>query len=306
LQQPEISELNHTYFGVPLAIETADGTLVASLHTPLRSGDGYAQNSALVVLLHGLAGTRHEHNGIFMRLAANLATLGFTVLRFDFRGCGESSGSSLDIYPSAQVADAFAVIDFALKQCRPDSDDPLFDHLRAASASASAGTATVTKPISCHLLGFSLGGVVAALSAVEKPELFDSLTIWQAPFDLTRELKRIFGPLNFDRIRARGYMQAGLTRLGTKLFAELTQLDMRDRLAGYGGDVLILSGDRDDLVPLVPNHEEWLVALGAARRQDCIIAGADHGFSNYRQEQAAIERTSRFLLELQAQERVVQ
>ena len=301
MQQPDTTRLNHTYLGVPLAIETANGTLVASLHTPLRAPGDSAQNSALVVLLHGLAGTRHEHNGIFMRLAANLATLGFTVLRFDFRGCGESSGSSLDIYPSAQVADAFAVIDFALKQCHPDSDAPLFADLRASSA----GAATVTKPISCHLLGFSLGGVVAALSAVEKPELFDSLTIWQAPFDLTRELKRIFGPLNFDRIRARGYMQTGLTRLGTELFAELTQLDMRERLAGYRGDVLILSGDRDDLVPLVPNHEEWLVALSAARRQDCIIAGADHGFSNYRQEQAAIERTSQFLLERRGEEQVV-
>ena len=45
-----------------------------------------------VAFFHGFTGTKVEPHRIFVKTARELAAIGFYVLRFDFRGCGDSAG----------------------------------------------------------------------------------------------------------------------------------------------------------------------------------------------------------------------
>lgn len=261
--------MEKTYYGESFQIETPKGYLGASLHQPTDQGNGQ-----IVVMLHGFSGNRYEVNGLFERTGGHLASLGFHVLRFDFRGCGESHGTTMDICPSAQVEDTFWAIEYVQK----------IPELAGITA--------------CHILGFSFGGVVATLCALERPELFKSLTIWEGPFNLGRELKKVFAPINFEQVWAQGYFESGSNKLSAKLFEELDNLEIRSRLATYSGPVLLITGDHDPIVPSDPNHEEWLSALTAATVTEKIIHGADHGFTGHEQEKQAIELTTEFLQRL--------
>ncbi|WP_245449650.1 alpha/beta hydrolase family protein [Rhizobium leguminosarum] len=103
-------------------------------------------NAPIVVLLHGFGGTRHEltisqsGTGIFTHTAEKLASMGFSSLRIDFRGVGESSGRFQDTTYNSQVEDCIAAMDFA-------GDLPSGD------------------PNAIFLLGWSQGGLVAAVAA---------------------------------------------------------------------------------------------------------------------------------------------
>ena len=259
--------MNKTHSGEQFAIETPKGHLEAHLHSPAVAH----ANGQLVMMLHGFSGNRHEINGFFERMAGRLADRGYFVARFDFRGCGESHGDTTDIYPSAQVEDTFWAVEYVRS----------LEELRHVTA--------------CHLIGFSFGGVVAALSAIDRPELFETLTIWEGPFDLGRELKRVFEPVDWQAVWEQGYLQNGESRLSKQLFEELDHLGLAHGLGNYSGPVLVISGAADPIVPHIPNHQEWLNSLPNARVTEAVIAGADHGFTGPQQENEAFEITAAFL-----------
>jgi len=66
--------------------------LVGMTHAP--GGEGRAP---AVLMLHGFKGTRIENHFLFVKLARGLAMGGYFVMRFDFRGSGESEGEFRDI-----------------------------------------------------------------------------------------------------------------------------------------------------------------------------------------------------------------
>ncbi|MBU6454002.1 MAG: alpha/beta hydrolase [Cyanobacteria bacterium REEB67] len=264
--------MDNTNFGEHFALQTPKGHLTASLHfPPHRDRYDAREGKELIVMLHGFSGTRYETYGLFEKAAAHFAHHGYHVLRFDFRGCGDSHGTSMDVYPSAQIEDTFWAIEYvtALPELR--------------------GLAT------CHLLGFSFGGVVAALSASARPEMFRTLTIWEGPFNLGRELKRAFEPIDYDALWAQGYLANGDSRLNAHLFYELDHLDLAASLSSYSGPVLVISGTADDIVPFQPNHQEWLEHLRNAQLSEALIKGADHGFTGDAQRCQAVDVTTQFL-----------
>ncbi|MCB5167738.1 alpha/beta hydrolase [Streptomyces bambusae] len=98
-----------------------------------------------VVLLHGLAGHAGEWDGIAGRLAAD----GHRVVAFDQRGHGASERHPADVSRAAYVADVLAVV-------------------------AALG---LHRPV---LLGQSLGGHTALLTAAARPDLIRALVVVEA------------------------------------------------------------------------------------------------------------------------------
>jgi pimeloyl-ACP methyl ester carboxylesterase len=264
--------MDRTTYGEHFGLPTPKGYLTASLHFPpgkdrFQKKDG----KELIVMLHGFSGSRYEANGLFEKSAGHFAYNGYYVLRFDFRGCGDSHGSMMDVYPSAQMEDAFWAIEYAVALME----------LKGLKA--------------LHLIGFSFGGVVASLCAPANPGMFDSLTLWEAPYNLGRELKRNFEPIDYEQLWERGYMPLGDTALNAQLFRELDEIDVGASMKGYPGPILLVSGTADDIVPFQPNHDEWLKNLRKDNVSDAVIQGADHGFTGDQQLHDLLEVTTGFL-----------
>ncbi|MGR9448544.1 alpha/beta hydrolase [Rhizobium leguminosarum] len=97
----------------------------------------------MILLFPGFGGVRDElqipnqGKGIFAYIARSFASLGFSSLRIDFRGSGESDGLFENTTYSSQIADGIAAMEFL-------RSDPRVDGHRI------------------FLLGWSQGGLVAA------------------------------------------------------------------------------------------------------------------------------------------------
>src|SRR3954453_7927957 len=77
----------------------------------------YPASGPIVVLAHGLSGTRRDRLGAF---AARFADAGYAALVFDHRGFGDSGGEPDRFDPARQLEDWHAAIAFA--RALPDVD----------------------------------------------------------------------------------------------------------------------------------------------------------------------------------------
>lgn len=87
----------------------------AWLYTPSED----ASSSPIVVMAHGLSGTRRDRLGPF---AERFAAAGIAALVFDHRGFGDSGGEPDLFHPTRQLEDWRAAIAFAREQPRIDAD----------------------------------------------------------------------------------------------------------------------------------------------------------------------------------------
>jgi alpha-beta hydrolase superfamily lysophospholipase len=89
-------------------ITSIDGTLLdAALHVP----DGVTSRG-VVIQAHGITADMTE-GGMFVRLADPLASAGFSVVRFSFRGHGDSDGSQQGMTVAGEMLDLQAVVEYA-------------------------------------------------------------------------------------------------------------------------------------------------------------------------------------------------
>jgi uncharacterized protein len=131
-------------------VAVADGELAVVLHAPDPSPP-----VPCVVACHGLSATKDTDK--YRHLADALPAAGLALVRFDFRGCGESSGVEEDTTIASRIEDVEAVL------------GALGDHPRLAPR--------------LGLLGSSLGGFVALHVAARRPGL--PVVTWNAPSSLT-------------------------------------------------------------------------------------------------------------------------
>jgi hypothetical protein len=216
------------------------------------------QKQAAILFLHSLGGNKQEYNGLFLRLAGELCQRGYDCLRFDFAGCGESEGESKVYTPRQMLSDSSAALRF-LKERSPGK--------------------------SVHLVGYSLGGLIALLSLEGCRSLVQSLTLLQAPYNLALELKRRY-PMGFDGVRTSVYINAPIFKMSKEFKSELesgelvpSQALAASRLKNL--PVLHIEGENDLIVPVERNSRDWQVFLASQQASTThhLLPGADHGFS---------------------------
>jgi uncharacterized protein len=238
------------------------GQLVCgTLHVPAGK-----RRCGAVLCCHGFTVDRNESHFLFARLARRLEEAGIASLRIDFRGSGESEGRFEDMTPLEEVSDARA----AIARLRADKR---IDRNRIG------------------IVGMSLGGMVAALTAGREPKL-SSVVIWGA---VARPVKVI------RSLAPRGAMKA-MTRDGRvdmwglyvgKAFWEVSsKLDPPAELAKSKAPVLIIHGTADTTVPYVNSTDYLRAARSRGIRADRLsISGADHGFSSVFWIESVIDAT---------------
>lgn len=131
-------------------VPVAGGQLALALHLPPASAP-----APCVIACHGLHASKDSDK--YLLLGAELPPAGLALARFDFRGCGESSGREDETTVASRIEDVEAVL--AYLAGHPNLDGRF------------------------GLLGSSLGGFVALFVAARRPGA--PIVTWNAPASLT-------------------------------------------------------------------------------------------------------------------------
>lgn len=230
-----------------------------------------------VVLVHG-GGVNRDEGGFFTRLAASTAGSGASVLRFDFRGHGESGGRQEDLTLAAVRNDIRAAI--ALVRGHIGAECPV------------------------SLLGASFSGGNCAAFAAERPDDIDRLVLINP---LLNYKKRFIDdkPYWHDDIldgdaaaelSGMGFIPHSSTfKLGRALLNEVLHFPHEAVLAGVVTPTLFLHGTKDTFIPIQSSRDARQLIGGPAVLVE--VNGAQHGIAAPDDPQYADPKTQRWQTE---------
>lgn len=247
-----------------ISFENAGQTLYGFLHAPEGAGPHPA-----VALLHGFGGNHMEPRAIFTRTARRLASSGIAALRFDFRGSGDSEGEFRDASIESEVSDARAGLRFLAEQSEVDADR-------------------------LGLVGLSLGGMIAACTAGDSPEV-RALVLWSPVAHLGELFATEATEERARELLGEGYVDFGGLEVGMDLVEQAVGTDPVAALGGFAGRVLVIHGTGDELVP-AEHGQRYKAALGDRADLE-LVEGADHVYSALPWERHVMERTTAWLRE---------
>ncbi len=222
----------------------------------------------LVVMAHGHGGTRNEAGG-FTRVAEGLAALGVASIRMDFPGCGDSTESFQLNTLTNMLDDIQASRNFALKQSNVDRER-------------------------VGLFGFSMGGrLVLMLSSQDKS--YKAMATW-APAGANgadSEVDFLGGKDAYAELKARATAEGFVPfttqwgqdqELSAQWFADMENSKPMDSIREFEGPLLVLYGDRDDVVePRIP-EAVIAAAVNSPEVVRHVVKGADHGLGLFTDE----------------------
>lgn len=253
-----------------------------------------APNGIGVVIVVGGPQYRVGSHRQFVQLARHLAATGCTVLRFDARGMGDSTGTF-----------------------------PGFEHLTPDIAAAVDALSTLAPGLQRVVLWGLCDGASAALLYLDDTNdtrigglCLVNPWVRSAATQAQATLKHYYR----DRLRQPAFWRKVLTgRVAWQAFADLLanwrrsrarphprgEARYQDRMARacgrFDGDALVLLSEADytarEFETLVAAQDAWQAALGRPGRLTATIGGADHTFSASASRRSAEQRVAAWLVE---------
>ena len=232
-----------------------------------------SENSRHAIILgHCLTCSRHTR--ILRDVSSALVEEGFTVLRFDFSGNGQSEGDFSESLYSKQV-----------------------DDLRTAASFISAqGVSWI------GVAGHSMGAMVALLAASEMDDIkavcslaAKASALQSVHFlsqDQLQELQRT-GRVNFIS-RGRNL------ELTEAFFADAAKYDLSSIMPSLPQPLLVVHGDLDEIIPVENAYR--LHEYKSVNTELAIIRGADHMFSQDEHRQEVAQRVAKWFKSLASKE----
>ncbi|MFE0015252.1 alpha/beta hydrolase family protein [Mesorhizobium sp. NPDC059054] len=228
-------------------VVTLENGIAGTLNLP----DGAGKVPA-VLMLHGFAGSRDEVASIYKREAEALAAKGIGSLRIDFRGFGESNGNAEDLTVDSQLEDALSSLSFLKGN----------EHI---------------DPARLGVLGFSLGGGVAILTADREPGTVKSLVTWSSVGDFHKDMVGDVGQKAFDKAASKGVavIDFGDHQLVLKkgFFDSLDRFPLAPAIARYRGAYLAIAGSDDFSGAYV---EPFVASSAANPKEALVLPGENH------------------------------
>ena len=205
----------------------------------------------LVVFSHGFAASRVYDGG----MPADFTAHGIAFAAFDFCGGGlesQSDGERCDMSVLTEAADLEAVLDYVLTLDKVDSER-------------------------VFLVGSSQGGYVSSYVAASRPADVRALVLFFPAFCIGDDVSR--------RLEEAGYSEGdelpeqsefGGLPIGRRYIQDALDVDIFGRIGDYDGDVLIVHGALDEIVP--PAYSERALQVYGDRARLVMIDGMTHGF----------------------------
>ncbi|GKU83160.1 alpha/beta hydrolase [Niallia sp. NCCP-28] len=222
-----------------------------------------------IVICHGLIGSRVGVDRLFVKAAQRLTKENYVVFRFDYSGCGESSGTYGNYSMPELIEQTKAIINYA-------SELPYVEEL--------------------ILLGHSLGGATALLTA-NTDKRIRKLIQWAAVSDPYKELVQIFGEdyvQTLDHVPAidfNGYY------FSSYYFDQMKNFHPLEEAAAFMGNVLLIHGTEDEDIAYegLKNYKKSYLKRSYGNVETDTIYNANHTFSNGKHYQQLIDKTCEWL-----------
>ena len=218
-----------------------------------------------ILMCHGFGSHKNEVGDMYKRLAEKLARKGIASLRIDFPGWGESGGEMADSSIETRVNAAAEAYEFLSSQAFVD-----------------AGR--------MGILGFSLGGATAIISAGENPDWYKSMVTWSSAGDLGKNFLDSLGQERFDEAMKKGIITIDLgwreVTLKKGFFEKLKEYDILKSMEKYPGAFLSIAGTEDFSATHVP---EFASLAKGRPSEGVLLSGADHIFGVLGEDQSTAE-----------------
>jgi uncharacterized protein len=239
----------------PVAFKSGGQNCYGYVHTP---GTSFGRSPG-VLFVHGLVDAAPGPHRMFVTMADALAASGFTSLRFDLRGRGDSDGESIDITPRRDLEDATNALQLLREQPNLDTNN-------------------------LTLIGYGWGGVIAAMLS-DAPGVKRTVLLAAAPPD--REVWKV-PPVKEYNGRKAADVSGNL--IAQTFFDAAHELEPMSALKKGRRPVLLVRGTRDERI-LPVGYERFVADLRFAEVQarDVPIDGADHAFTTHDWERQAVE-----------------
>ncbi len=242
---------------------TLDNEIAAIVGRPQADGPVPA-----VVLLHGFASVKDEVGGMYQRLAAELGARGIASIRIDFRGWGESGGGMENSTVTGMVEDA-------------------------AVAYAYLAGQDFVDPAQMGVLGFSLGGRIAVVTAAQNPDWYKSMALWSTGGNI--DPIEFQGQEAYDTAQADGQVVLDLgwreVTLGSGFFDSLTAYDVEVEFPKFGGSFFVVAGMDD---PSPAEYLTWYLEHAQGElRAAYAVEGGDHIYQVLTEDQTMSDKVIR-------------
>ena len=229
--------------------KTADGIKLCGILN-------HSSNSEkIVVLCHGLGYDKNEKVN-FIKLAKKLVEDGFDVFRFDFRGHGESGGTSLDVTIEKETTDLTSVISFLKK----------VGYRKFA------------------ILAESFSGAPAIFYSIHHQDSVTTLILWNSLINyhnfVKPELpwaKKYFNEKAIKNSHKKGYLEigSGKFKISLELYQEMKRTQPWKTLLKLKIPILFIHGTKDSIVSYEDSKKYSEMHKSATLET---IEGAEHGF----------------------------
>lgn len=247
-------------FGVHiLELNGEDKHIYGQLYLPTEDKESYP----LVIISHGIQGSYYD----LIDQAGKCVDAGLAAYIFDYCGGSTYSRSSGDItYMSV------------LTEC--DDLEFVLNELWQYGFMDRGNT---------YLMGESQGGMVSALLAAERPQDIAGMVLLYPAFNIPDMAREVYvdGQIPED-------FRAFNVPVGHRYFTDVLYMDAYEAIRGYDGNVLIIHGSDDQIVPLSYSQLAMDVYTNAGLE---VIPGAGHGFQGDLRAQT-FERAAAFIREL--------
>ena len=243
------------------------------LHLPLEPQD---KPVPCILMLHGFTGQSLEPHRFFAHIARAFAKNGIAAFRFDYRGSGNSEGDFSEMTAQREVQDARAAL--RLLESRPELDRARFG-----------------------LLGLSMGGMVAALTAGLEHFKAISLLAPTKPQHMLGVVRQASTEAAIDALFETGFvgfefppvirfntsrkvLDFGGNPVSRGFFKGLLELESLASAALHTGASVVIHGSDDQTVPVAIGQEY----ANALKTQLLEIAGGNHTFDHLEHQEQVI------------------
>jgi hypothetical protein len=221
-----------------------------------------------ILLIPGFADTAVGLHNMLVLLARELAKSGFAVLRFDYRGQGESDGDFRHFTLTSGLVDAKHAINFLQSQFEVDENR-------------------------LGVMGFSLGGAYAAALGYEFQSAIFASVLWSPIAYVADVFHSFFSLSHKQQWEEQGWADWNGWRVGKAFSSQWEEWKPLQLFNHSEIPSLVIHGDADTEVPLTNGRA--YAELGADIR---IIRDGDHQYTNTAFQQMAASWTVSFFKEM--------